>query len=99
VAAIPRLEPGAGGDGSTFVIRQTGDTVIWFAHSQDDVTWAHDFSGHIEGTLVIGTWKDRPDHQVHQTGQLTLRIVDKDHLAYVRSSVPWGTSSLTRASP
>jgi hypothetical protein len=88
-----------GTDGSTFVIKQTGTTVTWSAHSQDNVTWANDFSGHIAGTLVVGGWKDRLTHHVHQTGQLMMRIVDKNHLRYVKSSVPWGTCCLARTTP
>jgi hypothetical protein len=78
------------------VIKQTGETVTWFAHSQDNRAWANDFSGHIEGKLVVRTWKDRHTHQIKQTGQLTMRIDDKNHLTYVKSSVPWGTCCLSR---
>lgn len=85
-----------GTDGSTYEIKQTGTAVRWSAHSADNRSWAHDFTGSIKGNLIVGTWKDRATHQIRQTGQLTLRIVDADHLVYVKSSVGFGTRAWDR---
>ena len=93
-----------GQDQGVYVIKQAGTTVTWFAHSADNKTWAHDFKGTVEGSYVVGTFKDRPGYGNRYQGPLVVRIVDNNHMVLAHSyngvtSVLILTHSWTRQTP
>lgn len=82
-----------GSAGDSMVLQQSGLSVTWQAHAQDGRTWYHDFSGQINGDFVSGTFTDRPGYVVHQTGQVSMHIIDDCHMDFASASVPFITES------
>lgn len=48
-----------GQDRGVYELVQTGTAVKWDAHAGDSKTWAHTFSGSLQGDYVIGHFKDK----------------------------------------
>lgn len=85
-----------GSSGDSMVLQQSGPGVTWQAHAQDGRTWYHDFSGQINGDYVSGTFTDRAGYIVHQTGQVSMHIVDDCHMDFNSASVSFITESWTK---
>jgi hypothetical protein len=87
---------GSGGGSGTYEIVQSGTAIHWSAQADDGHAWAHDFSGTIQGDTIAGSFQDRPGYGVLQHGNIVVRVVDACHLAFVSSTVPWGTGTWTK---
>jgi len=74
-----------GQDSGVFVVKQSGTTVTWYAHSADNKTWAHDFRGTLNGDYVVGHFQDRPGFANRYQGDLVVHVVDNNHFEWVPS--------------
>ncbi len=79
-----------GSGGTEMQLRQSGSTVMWFAHSGDNTSWAHDYTGTISGSTISGTFQDRPGFSVHNHGTITARIDDGCHFVITGVSTNGG---------
>jgi hypothetical protein len=90
-ATLPSLSGRWDGSGGTEMqLSQSGGTVTWFAHSSDNTSWAHDFTGTLSGTSISGTFRDRPGFAVHNYGAITARVEDACHLLITGLSINGG---------
>ena len=85
-----------GGAPGEYEIHQSGSAITWYGHADDGHSWAHDFTGTIQGSDIVGTFKDRPGFDAQQQGTVRVHIVDACHLNFASASVGWGTTDWTK---
>lgn len=64
-------------DGGIYRIQQEGDLIVWKGNGPGFV---NEFTGHIEGDLVVGQWTDVAGSQAQNNGTIALQILDPRHL-------------------
>jgi hypothetical protein len=87
-----------GNDGGTYFIKQTGNQIWWLGQSADNgAAFANVFNGTLLGNLLIGRWSDVPRGQSQNAGELSIQIVDANHLQTVVKTGSFGASEWTRS--
>jgi DNA-binding winged helix-turn-helix (wHTH) protein len=73
-------------NGGVYAIKQSGSAVTWEAVSGDNgATWTHTFNGVIQDNVINGRFFDRPPGRGRNAADLTLKIVDNEHLLQIGS--------------
>jgi hypothetical protein len=89
--------------GNPYQLKQMGNTLNWEAHSSDNRTWGHKYSGRIAADdTFTGRYSDQPDYSRQLHGTISGTIVDSCHIDLLLTVDENGArlrGSLTRPCP
>ena len=83
--------------GGNYYIHQVGDRVYWLGESADGgATWTHVAMGAISGNQINLNWADVTKGRIRQSGSLTIRVEDPNHMVRVGATGGFGDTNWTR---